>query len=84
MSVKYEDIINDTDYFIDAAYSFMQRTGNFKNRNKSDKSSLVLTPSYFQVNKPIYQSSVDKYRYYPTLFSKVPSDLDKWIKKLKY
>lgn len=84
MSVKYEDIINDTDHFIDTAYRFMQPTGSFKKRNKSDNSSLVLTPSYFQVNKPIYQSSADKYLYYPTLFSKVPSDLDKWIKKLKY
>ena len=51
-----------------------------KNSNKD----LIATPSYDQVNKPIYTKSIGKWKKYENKISKIFPILNPWVDKFNY
>ena len=45
---------------------------------------LINTPSYDQVNKPIYKKSLDKWKNYKDQMQNVLPILNKWVEKYNY
>ena len=50
----------------------------------SAKERLINTPSYDQVNQPIYNNSVYKWKNYQQEFTNLLPLISKWIKKYNY
>ena len=48
------------------------------------KRKIISTPSYDQVNKPIYQDSIYRWKKYEKNITKIYSVLNPWIKKFNY
>ena len=56
----------------------------FKFYETAKKRELISTPSYDQVNKPLYSKSIGRWKNYETQFSQIISILKPWIKKYEY
>lgn len=85
--VKYEDVINNFDSTINGTLKFLnlQWDDNVKKFYEStEKKKLVATPSYDQVNQPIYFDSVNKWKKYSGKISNILPILQPWIKEFKY
>ena len=84
ISIKYEDVVADPESSIASIYQFSGLTEGETKTLESNSSPLFQTPSYYQVSRPVYKSSMQKYENYPTLFSECPPLLDEWEQKWGY
>lgn len=86
-TVKYEDIINNFENTLKQLTSFLniEWSDDFKNFYKNKKNKRIInTPSYNQVNSPIYKISIDRWKNYVNYFSESRILLEKWSKIFSY
>jgi len=86
-TVKYENIVNNFDKTIYNLINFLELewSDNVKNFNETAKKrGIINTPSFDQVNIPIYNKSINRWKNYEHNFSNVKHILDKWAKKFNY
>jgi tetratricopeptide (TPR) repeat protein len=85
--VKYENVINNFDSTIKNTLNFLNLpwSENVKKfYETADKRKLIATPSYDQVNQPIYPDSVNKWKKYNNKITNILPILQPWIKEFKY
>lgn len=85
--IKYEDVVNNFDNCIKKLLNFLEVDWNDDLRNfylTASKRGIINTPSYNQVNKPLYKGSIDRWKNYLNKFDDYNLSLDKWTKKYKY
>jgi tetratricopeptide (TPR) repeat protein len=86
-TIKYEEIVSNFESSISSVINFLNLkwNDNLKEFNKTaDKRSMINTPSYNQVNKPLYTNSIERWKNYNYHFNDQISNLEKWITKFKY
>ena len=86
--VKYENIINNFDNTIKDVLKFLDLpwSNNVKNfyKTTTEDKKLITTPSYDQVNQPIYEDSIQRWKNYEKKISYIVPILEPWIEKLDY
>ena len=85
--VKYENIINNFDSTIRNTLNFLSLRWSDdveKFYDTADKRKLISTPSYDQVNQPLYSDSVNRWKKYDNKISNILPTLEPWIKKFDY
>ena len=85
-SIKYENVVKNFDYEIKNLLSYLDL--NFEDSvryyyNTAKKRSLIHTPSYHQVVKPIYTNSLNRYKKFEDTKNIQPL-VKKWIKEFNY
>jgi len=86
-TVKYEDIVLDFEKTIKNVLEFLEMPWSdnvFKFYETAEKRELISTPSYDQVNKPIYTKSIGRWKKYEKNFINILPTLEPWIKKYNY
>ncbi len=86
-SIKYEDVVQNFDETIKNLLNFLNLSWNDKLSEFykiSAKRGIINTPSYDQVNKPLYNKSINRWLNYETKFSDSKKILNKWVKKFNY
>jgi hypothetical protein len=86
-TIKYEDIVNNFDFTIKNLLKFLQLDWNndLKEFYKTaEKRGIINTPSYNQINKPLYSRSIQRWKNYEDKFSETKKILDKWVVKFNY
>ena len=86
-TVKYENVVKNFDKTIYDLINFLELewSDNLKNFNKTArKRGIINTPSYDQVNMPLYSKSINRWKNYSNNFSIVKPILDKWARKFNY
>ena len=84
---KYEDIVLNFDKSVNEIVNFLDLPWSdnvFKFYETAEKRKLISTPSYDQVNKPIYNKSIGRWKKYEKHFIKILPILEPWIKKYNY
>ena len=85
--VKYEDVVTNFEPTIKNVLDFLEVPWSdkvFKFYKTAEKRNLISTPSYDQVNKPIYSKSMYRWKKYEKNISKIIPTLQPWIKKFNY
>ena len=85
--IKYEEIITNFQSSISNLLNFLQLewSNKINNFNKTAKNrGLIATPSYDQVNEPLYNSSINRWKNYENKFKNLLTKLDPWIEKYGY
>ena len=86
-TVKYEDVVTNFEKSINNILDFLEVAWS-KNILKFYKTApvdrLINTPSYDQVNKPIYKKSLDKWKNYKDKMQNVLPILNRWMEKYNY
>ena len=85
--VKYEDIVKNFNVSIKDVLKFLNIPWsddivNFHETAKKRK--IISTPSYDQVNKPIYKDSINRWKKYEKKISSISLILNPWINKFNY
>ena len=85
--VKYEDVINNFEPTIKNLLKFLQVewTDNLREFYKSaENKRIISTPSYDQVNKPLYNQSIGRWKNYEDKFVETSKIFEKWNKEFNY
>jgi hypothetical protein len=85
--VKYEDVVNNFDVTIKSLLNFLNLEWSDELREfyiTAEKRGIINTPSYNQINMPLYNKSISRWKNYSDKFSDVSFILDKWIKIFQY
>tara|TARA_Y100000590_G_scaffold200054_1_gene227238 strand:+ start:11642 stop:13465 length:1824 start_codon:yes stop_codon:yes gene_type:complete len=84
--IKYEDIVLDFEKTLRETLEFLELPWSDKifNFYKNSSGNLIATPSYDQVNKPIYVKSIGRWKKYESKISKIFPILDPWVNKFNY
>tara|TARA_Y100000996_G_C22545079_1_gene651485 strand:+ start:830 stop:2431 length:1602 start_codon:yes stop_codon:yes gene_type:complete len=85
--VKYEEVVNDFDNSLKKILKFLNLNWNDELRNfhlTASKRGIINTPSYNQVNKPLYNQSIFRWKNYSEKLTNVSFKLEKWLKKFEY
>jgi len=85
--VKYENVVRDFDKTIHDLINFLnlEWSDDVKNFNKTARErGIINTPSYDQVNIPLYSKSIDRWKNYENNFSNVKHILNKWVIRFNY
>ena len=85
--IKYEDLINNFENSTKGLLKFLEVNWNekIKKYHKTAENQRVInTPSYDQVNLPLYSHSIGRWNNYSDRFSNVNKILNPWVKKFKY
>ena len=85
--VKYENIVSNFDKTVEKILNFLELPWSdnvLKFYKTSEKRNLISTPSYDQVNKPIYSKSIGRWKKYEKKISKIIPILEPWIKEFNY
>ena len=85
--VKYEDVINNFEPTIKNLLKFLQVewTDNLNEFYKSaENKRIISTPSYDQVNKPLYGQSIERWKNYEDKFFETSKIFEKWNKEFDY
>ena len=85
--IKYEQIVQDFDHTVTKLLSFLELewSDNVKEFYKTaEKRGIINTPSYRQINQPLYKKSIGRWKNYENEFSEVKDILDKWTKIFNY
>ena len=80
-TIKYEDVVNNFDKSINELLNFLELdwSDDVKEYYKTAKSrDIINTPSYNQVNMPLYKTSISRWKNYEDKFSECKIFLDKW------
>ena len=86
-TIKYEDVVNNFDKTLKQLVSFLNITWSeeFKNFHKNvNNRRIINTPSYNQVNLPIYKKSISRWENYQKYFSDSRLLIEKWVKIFNY
>ena len=86
-TIKYEDLVNDFDNTIKKLLKFLgvEWSDDLRNFNlTASKRGMINTPSINQVNMPLYNKSILRWKNYSNKFSNQILVLEKWIKKFDY
>ena len=85
--IKYEQIVQDFDHTVTKLLSFLELewSDNVKEFYKmAEKRGIINTPSYRQINQPLYKKSIERWKNYEGEFSEVKQILDKWKQIFNY
>ena len=85
--IKYEDVVGDFDRTIKNLLKFLNlewEQGLKKFYLTASKRGIISTPSYNQVNKPIYKKSINRWKNYEDKFEFIKPKLSKWLNEFKY
>ena len=85
--IKYENVINNFNSTIKNTLNFLNLTWSNdvkKFYDTADKRKLISTPSYDQVNQPLYSDSVNRWKKYDNKISNILPTLEPWIKEFDY
>ena len=85
--VKYEDVINNFEPTIKNLLKFLQVewTDNLSEFYKTaENKRIISTPSYDQVNKPLYSQSIGRWKNYEDQFIETSKIFEKWNKEFNY
>jgi hypothetical protein len=85
--VKYEDVINDFEPTIKNLLKFLQVewTNNLSEFYKTaENKRIISTPSYDQVNKPLYSQSIGRWKNYEDKFTNTGKIFETWNKEFNY
>jgi len=85
--IKYEDVVTNFDHSIKKLLEFLNldwEEGVKKFYQTASKRGIISTPSYNQVNKPIYRKSINRWKNYEDKFENIKPKLNKWINEFKY
>ncbi len=86
-TIKYEDVVNNFDYTLKNLINFLELEWSDHLRNfylTASKRGIIHTPSYTQVNMPLYSNSIGRWKNYSKQFSSVNPILSKWMKIFGY
>ena len=86
-TIKYENVVSNFDQSINELLNFLELnwSDNVKEYYKTAKKrDIINTPSYNQVNMPLYKDSISRWKNYDDKFSECKIFLDKWVKKFNY
>jgi len=86
-TVKYEDLVTNFEKSINNILDFLEvewskNVLEFYKTSQVDR--MISTPSYDQVNKPIYKKSLNKWQNYKDQMQNVLPILNKWVEKYNY
>ena len=85
--IRYEDLVNDFDTSVKKLLNFLDLewsdTVNKFYETAKDRGK-ISTPSYNQVNKPIYSKSVGRWKNYEKKFKEIYPIIEPWIKNFNY
>lgn len=85
--VKYESLVKDFDKTIKETLKFINVEWSdevIKFYETAKKRVFISTPSYDQVNQPIYKDSLNRWNNYQNHTSNIFPILNRWIKKFNY
>ena len=85
--VKYEDVINDFEPTIKNLLKFLrvEWIDNLSEFYKTAQNKRIIsTPSYDQVNKPLYNKSIGRWKNYEDKFTETSQIFEKWNKEFNY
>ena len=85
--IKYEDLVNNFEISVNNLLNFLnlEWSDNVKEFYKTaERRGIVNTPSYRQINQPLYKKSIERWKNYEGEFSEVKQILDKWKKIFNY
>ena len=84
---KYEDVVIDFDGSIQKLLKFLNlewEDGIKKFYETASKRGIISTPSFNQVNKPIYTKSINRWKNYEIKFQDIKPKLNKWLDEFNY
>ena len=85
--ILYEDLVSNFDISVNKLLNFLDLEWS-DNINKfydlAKDRGKISTPSYNQVNKPIYSKSVGRWKNYENKFNEIYPIIEPWIKKFNY
>lgn len=85
--VKYESLVKDFDKTVQETLKFINVEWSdevIKFYDTAKKRGFISTPSYDQVNQPIYKDSLNRWKNYQNHTKNIFPILDRWIKKFNY
>ena len=85
--VKYEDVINNFESTIKGLLKFLEIewTDNLNEFYKTaENKRIISTPSYDQVNKPLYNQSIGRWKNYEDKFIDTGKIFERWTKEFDY
>ena len=86
-TTKYENVIQDFDSTIGELLNFLELEWSDDVRNyisTANNRGIVNTPSYNQVNMPLYSKSINRWKNYDDKFFEIKQTLDIWMKRFNY
>jgi tetratricopeptide (TPR) repeat protein len=86
-TIKYEEIVNNFDLTIKDLLKFLELDWNNELKEfykTAEKRGIINTPSYNQINKPLYNQSIGRWKNYEDKFSETKKILDKWVNRFNY
>ncbi len=86
-TIKYEDLVFNFDITIKSLLQFLNIGWSDKMREfykTAEKRGIINTPSYNQVNQPLYTKSIGRWKNYQDEFQRINTSLDTWIKFFDY
>ena len=85
--IKYEDVIQNFDDTIKKLLNFLNLEWEDevqKFYKTARERGIISTPSYNQINKPLYQKSIQRWKNYEKNFAEIDTDLNFWKNEFKY
>ena len=85
--IKYEDTVNNFDLSISNLLKFLNLEWSDKLRGfykTAEKRGIINTPSYNQINQPLYNKSIGRWKNYEKYFEGIEPFLKKWNLKFNY
>jgi tetratricopeptide (TPR) repeat protein len=85
--IKYENVINNFEPTIKSLLKFLELewTDNLNEFYKTaENKRIISTPSYDQVNKPLYNKSIGRWKNYKDKFIETNNIFEKWNKEFNY
>ena len=85
--IKYENIVNKFDQSLKDLLIFLNLdwSNNLKRFYiNAENKRFINTPSYNQVNRPIYRDSINRWKNYEKKFKEVKPFLSKWLDEFNY
>ena len=85
--IKYENVVTNFDKSIKDLLNFLDIEWQDKMKKfyeTASKRGIISTPSFNQVNKKLYNKSMDRWKNYNKKFLEIEHSLNKWIKEFNY
>ena len=85
--IKYEDLTSDFKNTTEELLKFLKLEWSddlFEFYKKTENKRIINTPSYNQVNMPLYKNSINRWMNYKNQFIEINPILEKWSKKFNY
>ncbi len=86
-AIKYEDIIKNFNLSINNLLEFLNLEWNdqlIEFYKTAEKRGIINTPSYNQINQPLYSKSIGRWKNYEKYFEGIAPDLKKWSSRFNY